>query len=295
MAYAITMTLNNEDKHRSRALLITALFAAGFVLLMFLLKWKLPTFEAPVEYAEIEVELNLPPDPPITEQDGGGGGGNPVQAAGEAGTAPAAPMPAGTTDPSQDVEEDNNSTSPAITKPVTPTKTKAAPIQNTSNTKTEPKVVNNPAPPPPKPKAVMGKTTTGTGKGGGAAENYDRSGGTGTGAGVGNGSGVGGGNGTGIGGGNGSGTGSGTGPRVVRGDRKIVRSYSFQGDLDKATIYANVNVSPDGTGTFVSIAKGSTQSSSAYKDAIMRYLRNIKFDKADHESMITVQFNFTVN
>ena len=152
-----------------------------------------------------------------------------------------------------------------------------------------------PDPAPPRPKAVLGKTTTGTGRGGGAADDYNKSGGTGTGAGVGNGSGVGGGTGTGIGGGNGSGTGTGNGPRVTRGDRKIVRAYSFDGDLEKATIYANVNVTPDGTGTLVSIAKGSTQTSAAYKEAIMRYLRNIKFDKADHESMVTVQFNFRVN
>jgi hypothetical protein len=295
MNNAITMSVSLEAQHRQRALLFTVLFAVFFMLLMFLVKWKLPTFEAPVEFAGIEVELNLPPDPPLPPaEEGGGGGGNPVQATGDPGVANAAPMPPGTNEASQDVKEvDDNSTSPAITKPVAVIKKDAPKITNTSNTKKEVKVVENPA--PPRPRAVMGKTTTGTGKGGGAADDYDRSGGRGTGAGVGNGSGVGGGTGTGIGGGNGSGTGSGTGPRVTRGDRKIVRAYSFEGDLEKATIYANVNVSPDGTGTFVSIAKGSTQSSAAYKDAIMRYLRNIKFDKADHESMVTVQFNFRVN
>ena len=79
------------------------------------------------------------------------------------------------------------------------------------------------------------------------------------------------------------------------GDRKIVRYYSFQGDLDKATIYANINVSPEGIGKFVSIAKGSSNSSNSYKTAIMQYLQNIKFDKSDHESMVTVRFNFEVN
>lgn len=295
MNNVITMSQSLEAQYRNRALVATALFAVFFVLLMFLVKWKLPTFETQAEYTGIEVELNLPPDPPLPPaEEGGGGGGNPVQAAGDPGVANAAPMPPGTNEASQDVKEvDDNSNSPAISKPVAVIKKDAPKITNTSNTKKEVKVVENPA--PPRPRAVMGKTTTGTGKGGGAADDYDRSGGRGTGAGVGNGSGVGGGTGTGIGGGNGSGTGSGTGPRVTRGDRKIVRSYSFEGDLDKATIYANVNVSPDGTGTFVSIAKGSTQSSAAYKDAIMRYLRNIKFDKADHESMVTVQFNFRVN
>ncbi|MBI5373662.1 MAG: hypothetical protein HZA79_16680 [Sphingobacteriales bacterium] len=289
-----TMSASLEAQYRSRAALITGVFTVLFILLMFLLKWKLPVFEKTVEFTGIEVELNLPPDPPVPFQDGGGGGGNPVQASGAPGIAQAAPLPPGTNEPSQEVKEtDDNSNSPAITKPVAITKPTATKITNTSVTKTEPKVIENPA--PPRPKAVLGKTTTGTGRGGGAAENYDRSGGTGTGTGVGNGSGVGGGNGSGVGGGNGSGAGTGSGPRVTRGDRKIVRSYSFEGDLEKATIYANVNVSPDGSGSFVSIAKGSTQSSAAYKEAIMRYLRNIRFDKADHESMITVQFNFRVN
>ncbi|HRG81102.1 MAG TPA: hypothetical protein PLO99_01240, partial [Chitinophagaceae bacterium] len=122
-----------------------------------------------------------------------------------------------------------------------------------------------------------------------------RAGGSGNGSGVGNGNGTGGGTGNGTGGGNGTGSGRGNGPKVTRGDRKIVRYYSFEGELDKAVIYANVNVSPEGVGKFVSIAKGSTQTSSAYKEAIIQYLQNIKFDKADHESMLTVQFNFRVN
>lgn len=290
-AYAMSASL--EAQYRSKATMITAGFAGVAILLMFLLKWKLPVFEKVVEMPGIEVELNLPPDPPVPLEEGGGGGGNPVQAAGNPGIAQAAPMPPGTNEDSKNIEEDNESSSPAITKPVV-TKPKATAITNTSITKAEPKEIKTPA--PPRPKAVMdGKNITGTQKGGNNADNYDQAGGRGNGNGVGIGNGVGGGNGNGVGGGNGSGTGGGSGPRVTRGDRKIVRSYSFEGDLDKATIYANVNVSPDGIGKFVSIAKGSSNSSNAYKEAIIRYLQNIKFDKADHESMITVQFNFRVN
>jgi len=79
------------------------------------------------------------------------------------------------------------------------------------------------------------------------------------------------------------------------GDRKIIRHYSFQGDLEKATVYANISVSPEGTGRFVSIARGSSSSNNAYKTAIQQYLQNIRFDKSDHESMVTVRFNFEVN
>lgn len=282
------------QKQKREATLITAGFAAFMILLMFFLKWDLPVFEKMVMEPGIEVELNLPPDPPLPEtaDDGGGGGGNPVQAAGVAGIAPPATPVPGENQDAKEIDENDDKTAAAIAKP-TVVKPKATAVVNTSIAKTEPKVIETPA--PPRPKAVLGKTTTGTGRGGGAADDYDRAGGRGTGSGVGNGSGTGGGNGTGNGGGNGSGTGGGSGPKVTRGDRKIVRYYSFEGDLEKATVYANVNVSPDGTGRFVSIAKGSTNSSNSYKEAIMRYLANIKFDKADHESMLTVQFNFRVN
>lgn len=286
------MSASLEAKNRTQASFITAGFAAFAILLMILLKWKIPEFVKIVSEPAIEVELNLPEEPELLA-DGGGGGGNPVQAAGPAGIAPYTPPAPGEKEDSRDIEEDDDLTSPTVTKPVI-SKPNAKTITNTSVAKTEPKpVVEVPA--PKVPKAVLGKTTTGTGRGGGAAEDYDRAGGSGTGSGVGNGSGTGGGSGSGNGGGNGSGIGSGSGPKITRGDRKIVRHYSFQGDLEKATIYANVSVSPEGTGKFISIAKGSSSSNNAYKTAIMQYLQNIRFDKSDHESMVTVQFNFEVN
>lgn len=286
----MSATLDSR-KHSQQAGMITTGFAIFMILLMLLWKWKLPVFEQPVTFSGIEVELNLPEEPPALAQ-GGGGGGNPVQAAGDPGVSPHVPPAPGDKDDSKDIDENDDKDSPAITKPdrAKPTATK---ITNTSVVKAPPKpVIETPA--PPRPKAVLGKTTTGTGKGGGAADDYEKSGGRGTGYGVGNGSGTGGGTGTGNGGGNGSGSGGGNGPKVMGGDRKIVRYYSFQGDLDKATIYANVNVSPDGIGKFVSIAKGSSSTGAAYKDAIIQYLQNIRFDKSDHESMVTVRFNFEV-
>jgi hypothetical protein len=82
---------------------------------------------------------------------------------------------------------------------------------------------------------------------------------------------------------------------LVRGNRKIVRHYTFTGDLKKATIYALVKVSPSGTGTFISFDKGSTSRSSEYAQAISNYLRNIQFDKSTQESTVQVQFNFSEN
>lgn len=85
------------------------------------------------------------------------------------------------------------------------------------------------------------------------------------------------------------------GPKIIRGNRKIVRYYSFTDNLPKATIYAIIRVSPDGRGTFVDFEKGSTSRSAAYASAIRDYLKNILFDKSTAESMVTVQFNFNIN
>ncbi|MBX2939173.1 MAG: hypothetical protein KF880_03765 [Ferruginibacter sp.] len=85
------------------------------------------------------------------------------------------------------------------------------------------------------------------------------------------------------------------GPRVLSGNRKIVKYYSFTGELAKATIYAKIRVSPAGTGRFISFEKGSTSRSEDYAQAIRNYLTNIQFDKAASESDVIVQFNFNIN
>jgi hypothetical protein len=84
------------------------------------------------------------------------------------------------------------------------------------------------------------------------------------------------------------------GPKVIRGNRKVVRYYSFTGELDKATINAVIKVSPAGVGTFLRIGQGSTSTAAAYATAIRGYLQSMKFDVADEESEVTVQFNFNV-
>jgi len=82
--------------------------------------------------------------------------------------------------------------------------------------------------------------------------------------------------------------------RVSKGDRSIINNYIFMGDLPKATINAIIKVSPEGKGTFVSFDKGSTSTDARYATAIRSYLPNIKFNKTDHESIVTVPFNFRV-
>ena len=85
------------------------------------------------------------------------------------------------------------------------------------------------------------------------------------------------------------------GPKVTSGNRKVIRYYSFTADLKKATIFAQIKVSAAGQGSFIKLVKPSTSFDPSYANAISGYLRNMQFDKAGDESVVTVQFNFTVN
>ncbi len=291
MNNAYAMSASFEARKNQQAAVITAGFGGLMILILIFWKWKLPVFEKETIEPGIEVLLNLPEEP-VTLNNGGGGGGNTVLASGPVGTA-SAPISPGIKEDAKDIEEDNDKTSPAILKPVVAKPTATKINNNTSFVKATPKpIIENPA--PARPKAVLGKTVSGNNNGGGVATTYDRSGGTGNGTGVGNGNGNDGGTGDGNGGGKGNGTGRGTGPKVTRGDRRIVSAYAFQGDLEKATVYADIKVTEDGLGQFLQYAKGSTATGSAYRTAIGQYLRNMRFDKADHESVVTVQFNFRV-
>jgi hypothetical protein len=84
------------------------------------------------------------------------------------------------------------------------------------------------------------------------------------------------------------------GPFVTKGDRKIVKVYSFNGDVEAATIYAEIEVSPSGAGKFIQIAKGSSSNDAKIKSAIREYLNKISFNVADHSSVVTVKFKFEV-
>ena len=197
-------------------------------------------------------------------------------------------------DKEKELSDKNDADAPELNKPIKKTTpTKVVPNNNPAVVKTKPstQTIINPTPAPKKPKAVY---NGGTGTGGNNSDAYNNSKNQGIAGGTGD-----------QGKPNGSatsdkydgtgGTGKAGTPKITKGDRKIVRYYSFTGDLDKATIYAVVKVTPEGKGTFVSFASGSTAQSRAYANAISEYLRNIQFDKADHESTVTVQFNFNVN
>jgi outer membrane biosynthesis protein TonB len=194
----------------------------------------------------------------------------------------------------KELSERDDEDAPEVNKPAKVTKpAKVVPKENppVATTKPATTTVVNPKPAPPKPKAVYGG---GTGTGGNNSDTYNNSRNQGVAGGTGDQGKPGGNPNSDNYNGNG-GTGSGGGPRVTSGNRKIIKYYSFSGDLEKATIYAVIKVSPEGRGTFVRIGPRSTSVSQAYANAIIEYLRNIQFDKTAQESTVTVQFNFKVN
>ena len=144
---------------------------------------------------------------------------------------------------------------------------------------------NNPVPIPSKPKALMGKYAGGNGTGGNNQDSYNAvkdqgiAGGKGD-QGVTNGS---------I---DGKAYTASGGPFVTKGDRRITKTYSFNGDVPPATIYAEIEVNPNGVGRFIQISRGSSSNDSKYKRAIVEYLTKINFNSADHSSIVTVKFKF---
>lgn len=285
------MSATLEARKNTQATMITAGFTGLMILMMFLLKWKLPEFEKIVEAPAIEVELNLPDEPPTVVAGGGGGGGNNVESPNPAGMAPPTPPAPGVDEESKDIEtDDNDKTEPAVVRPTNPKPVNKV-VENTSVVKTTPKPVENPA--PPRPKAVLGRTTTGTGIGGGVATTYDRSGGRGNGTGVGETNGNGGGTLGGNGGGNGTGSGTGNGPRRVSGNRVVLSPKNMDaGENLKGKVLAEIKVSPDGIGTFVRTTRGSTYTSGQAIEIIREWLRRNRFNKTGEESLVVYEFNF---
>jgi hypothetical protein len=153
------------------------------------------------------------------------------------------------------------------------------------SSKAKTNIKNLPLPPAPKPKALMGKYAGGNGKGGNNQDSYNNvkdqgiAGGKGD-QGEANGS---------IDGKNYEGKG---GPFVTKGDRRVTKAYSFNGDVEPAIIYAEIEVNQTGMGRFIQIVKGSSSNDAKYKRAIVEYLTKISFNSADHISNVTVKFKF---
>jgi hypothetical protein len=283
----------DNERHR-KAFIYTAAICSLLLIAFIFISWKVQPPAPPIIQDEMEINLG--------NNDEGFGEEQPLikgERSPEPETAPEPPaaQPVAANEPvaEDDVTPDDNAPEEAapVVKPVkkiTPTKVIApTPITKPTTKPTTPAPVVAATPKPRVPKVVY----NGPGKGGGNNATQDngytmqgnKPGGKGD---------AGDPNGNKDTYGNKPGGGS-VGPRVISGNRKVVyRSYNFTGELDKATINAVVKVSPAGVGTFVRFGQGSTSTSNGYSTAIRGYLQTMKFDAADEESMVTVQFNFNV-
>lgn len=271
------MSQTFETEKNRKAAIYTAVICGSILLIAFLVSWKLP--EHPKQPVQEFIEINL---------------GNDIEGFGDV-----QPLIKGEKSPASE---------PAPQQQAAAANIKSEEIKTDDNTDAESAPVNKPAketpkvtkptvviaPPAPKPQKpkIAGYNGPQGGMGNGATEDNgykyqgNKPGGTGD-AGSPNGKPDSYGNSPG-------GRTGGGGLRVSKGDRTIVNNYIFMGNLPPATINAKIKVSPEGRGVFVGFDKGSTNTDSKYADAIRGYLPNIEFNKADHESIVTVPFNFRV-
>jgi len=274
--YTSIMSATFETEKNRKAFLYTAIICGTLLLLAFLISWTHQ--HTPPSIVQELIEINL---------------GNNAEGYGEV-----QPLVKGEKSPGEENAEqpkaaavkapavEDTKTDDLADKESAPVKT---PVKTTVKVKEPTPVVTKPEPKPQKPK-IAGYGGPPTGKGNGATEDngYKMQGNNPNGKGD-------------AGSPNGKpdsygntpgGKTGGSGLRVSKGDRQIVNNYIFMGDLPRATINAIIKVSPAGRGTFVTFDKGSTSADPKYANAIRGYLPNIEFNKSDHESVVTVPFNF---
>ncbi len=287
---ASTMTLQFETEKNRKAFIYSASILGALLLIAILVKWPLPKTEPPPieEFIEVNLGNNMEGFGETQPLIKGEMNSQPTEPEAQPQPQPVKSNDAAAADITNDDEKDEEAApltkpvvsardAPVLDKPITPVKT------------SKPATVVTPPVEKPR-KAVATYQGPGSGNGNGAKED---NGYTGQGNKPGQKGDAGDPKGNPDSYGNTPG-GKAGGPRVI-GNRKIIKYYSFSGDLDKATIYAIVKVSPSGIGTFAGFGKNSSTRGQAYANAITNYLRNVKFDPSDEESTVTVQFNFSVN
>ena len=75
----------------------------------------------------------------------------------------------------------------------------------------------------------------------------------------------------------------------------MLKDYQFEGDLGTEKIYARINISTAGIGSFVKIEKKSTSFDAKYKQAIINCLPKIKFEAGKTNYDAIIMFDFKVN
>jgi hypothetical protein len=290
MNYTVSMQGSFEAEKNRKAFMYTMLICGLLLILAYFITWPILQIPPPVISQDL-IEINL------GNNEEGFGQEQPLirgeRSPAREPTVQPQKASAAKEEPARAIEPDDNADDDAapVTKPLKTTpKTKViaeTPTTIPAKTKSTAPVEAPPAPKPQKPKLTYNGPGNGSGNGATEDNGYRSQGNTPGGKGD-----AGDPSGKPDSYGNSPGGRSG-GPRVI-GNRKIIKYYSFTGDLEKATVYATVKVSPSGTGTFLGFGKNSTTRAQSYANAIIQYLRNVQFDRSGDESTVTVQFNFNV-
>ncbi len=287
-----------ESKKNMQAASITLAILAVLFLFLFLVGWTTPTQLVPLPEEGMEVNLG--------NSDAGLGNdqafepGKPAPQDQQQYTPPKA-VETQKEDVKDPLSDDKDDAAPEIKKPpvVKPDATKIADKEEIK--KVTPKAVVTPAPPAPvvaKPKAVF-KGVNGTGTGGNEADSYKKGGNEGVAGGKGD---------QGRPGGNpdsknyeGGGRGN-SGVCIARGleGRFFTKVYTYTGEFDTNEKVA-VDVKIDKSGNVLSASyqpRGSTTSSSSYKDKALEIVRKSKLNASPNgadEQTGTVVINFKIN
>lgn len=287
------MTTAFETQKNIKAGGYTAGVLLALLLILFFVRWSLPTVPPPPLDEGIEVNLGnsdqgLGEDQPMSPE-------SPAPAEQPRYSPPKAAVAAA--EAQKDVEtDDTEEDAPAIKKPekAKPNATKIPEKETAEKPKSEPtKPVLNPVPAPPKPKAVF-KGVDGSGKGGNEADSYKKGGNQGIAGGSGDQGKPGGdpdsknyeGNG---------GTGK-SGVSISRGlsGRRITSFPSFEDDFNENAKVA-VDVRVDAAGKVISAVfqpRGSTTSNGTLKAIANRKAMSLKFNAGGDEQIGTIIFNF---
>ncbi len=287
------MTTPFEIQKNIRAGGYTAAVVVALLLILFFVRWSLPTVPPPPLEDGIEVNLGnsdegLGEDQPRSPE-------SPAPSQQPQYTPPKASAAAA--EEQKDIEtDDRDEDAPALKKPevAKPNAVKIPERETAVKPKSTPtKPVLNPVPAPPKPKAVF-KGVSGNGTGGNEADSYQKGGNQGIAGGSGDQGKPGGDpdskNYTGNGG-----TGS-SGVVISKGltGRKITRLPSFEDDFNENAKVA-VDIRVDAAGKVISAVfqpRGSTTSNANLKSIATRKAMQLKFSAGGDEQIGTIIFNF---
>lgn len=278
-----SMTITEFEKRKNQqASAITAGVAGAILLLVFLIKWPIPTISQPKADEYIEINLGSSTQGFGKDQPQLPGDPAPVQS-----TSSTPPQPAqSSNNNTKAVETDDHapSTSPTISNPTT-SNPKATQIDNSNKTPKSTEQQPVPTPPAPKAKAVMGHTMGGNGTGGNGATTYT----------PGSNQGISGGNGDqGVPGGNPNGTVYTGNPKSFGVKEFSIPNQSFEDDFDRNAKIA-MDIVTDGNGKVVSANYTSRGSSGTATSRMKQIARDRAFQlKVGSNMKGTVVFNFQV-